>query len=439
MRIPFIRTFLSTVLLALTTWASAQSFALETAIDEHSDGEIKKAVKWIKKAQKHEDTKNKARTWFQTAKIMTSVATAKDSATRNLVDNPSKKALEAIEKCKELDKANDYQRKLPAVEAKLSGVLYQNAFDYYKQKEFKKSYELFKKVGSSRFRLLMTKAQRKMHKNDDINNRREALKSLDRLDTTAFHAFYYAGLSAEGMKQKGVSLDTTNLDSAAMQMYGPVIMSGIYEGEAILRMANILQKMGQERQMYRVVNEGLKEYPQHEGLLQKRALYYIQKGQLDSAEASLKRVIKKNPDNKGLRVLLGSIYDNFFNELATDSLGLDTLSSQDSTELSNEYFKKAKANYDSAITKDSSNYNAIRGLAMLYYNKGAFLYKGGKKKLQEKGKKFWRKGIPLLEKALDMKKSDTKVAKSLMTIHGRLGNVEKYKAVKKKAGLKSKN
>lgn len=438
MRSLFFNSLLSLCFLTISLSGGAQDIKLNTAIDKLGDAKqkdpgkaqrrnLKRALNSIEVAKDHEETKNRPQTWFTRARIMAMIAKAQDSATKALVDDALQKALHSIEKVKELGGEEDFKRQMPALKGDLSVPAFQEASKAFEEGNYQKAYELFKMAGESRAGLMMGHAQRKMKRNDDIDNIREAFESLEKIDTTAFDALYYAAIAAENVGKKDSSKQE-EMDSIAFRYYRQVIGTGFQEGKAIIRATDVLQRQGKEEAMLELLDQGIEQYPENTELIRKRAQYHLEKGDIEKAKKSVKKAAEKQEDDRNLKLILAGIYKSLSKKMRE----------KDSTESAKRYFDLAAKNYSESISKDSTGQSdqlALRGYGLLYYNEAAKLYQGGGQEEQKKAKELWRKEAePTLEKAFELDHDDETVSRALLKIYSRLGKPEEYKAVKKKGG-----
>lgn len=120
-------------------------------------------------------------------------------------------------------------------------------------------------------------------------------------------------------------------------------------------------EMGDEAGAEKVLEEGRKKFPEDSGLLFAEINSYLKKGKLDVLTDRLKQAIKQEPNNIGLYVTLGNVYDNLYQAMSKDK----------NDAKATEYFNEAKKYYEEATTKDPKNVDAIYSLGALYYNKAA--------------------------------------------------------------------
>jgi tetratricopeptide (TPR) repeat protein len=120
-------------------------------------------------------------------------------------------------------------------------------------------------------------------------------------------------------------------------------------------------ELGDEAGADKILAEGRKKFPEDSGLLFAEINSYLKKGKLDELTDRLKQAIKQEPNNIGLYVTLGNVYDNLY----------QAMSKEKNTEKANLYFGEAKKYYEQATAKDPKNVDAVYSLGALYYNQAA--------------------------------------------------------------------
>ncbi len=118
---------------------------------------------------------------------------------------------------------------------------------------------------------------------------------------------------------------------------------------------------GDEAGAEKILTEGRKKFPEDSGLLFAEINSYLKKGKLDELTDRLKQAIHQEPNNVGLYVTLGNVYDNLYQTMAKDK----------NEAKATEYFNEAKTYYEQASAKDPKNVDAVYSLGALYYNKAA--------------------------------------------------------------------
>jgi Flp pilus assembly protein TadD len=169
--------------------------------------------------------------------------------------------------------------------------------------------------------------------------------------------------------------------------------------------------------------EGRKAHPNDAALLFDEINVYLTKGKLDELTSSLKSAIAKEPNNVGLYVTLGNVYDNLYQR---------ELSAKNDAK-AKEYFDQAVKYYTDASAKDAKNANAVYSMGALYYNKAALLTQelnampddfsaAGQKKYQAKKDEItalFDQALPFFKKAESLDANDLNTLIALAEIFAR--------------------
>lgn len=401
----------------------SQSINLQSAIDEYGSENYKEALNYIEKAQKHDKTKNEPKTWFYRGEILKGIATSKDSSVRALHDEPVIGAKDAYQKSRELSGKNDYkQREMSMAFIELSGPAFDKGTKAYNKEEFEKALEYFSIAAQGRQVYDQQRKAAAEHQGEDPEEMAP--------DSIKFYALLNAARSAEKIEK----------DTAALQIYQQLAKNGFFKGDAYLYQAEIYDRREEHEKMLEVIDLGLQAYPDHVDLIRKRALYYIvEEEAYAKAEKGLEKSLEEQPDNEDLQLLLATVYKDLHDEMVDDSAAL-----------AKEYFAKAEDMFSDLVGEDSSNYDAMSGLGLMYYNTGVELNdRAGMedddekhKELKSRAEESWKKAMPILKKAFEVgeeKGRDTEtVTRSLMKIYARFNMPEEYKQLKKDAGFERK-
>ena len=124
---------------------------------------------------------------------------------------------------------------------------------------------------------------------------------------------------------------------------------------------NCKVETGDEAGAEKILTEGRKKFPEDSGLLFAEINAYLKKGKLNELTDRLKQAIKQEPNNVGLYVTLGNVYDNLY----------QTMTKEKNDAKATEYFNEAKNYYEQATAKDPANVDAVYSIGALYYNKAA--------------------------------------------------------------------
>ncbi len=132
--------------------------------------------------------------------------------------------------------------------------------------------------------------------------------------------------------------------------------AAVYEG-----LYNCQIQLGDEASSSKVLSEGRKKYPNDPALLFAEINAYLKAGKLNELTGRLQQAIDQEPENIGLYVTLGNIYDNLYQSASKDK---DDAKAK-------EYFDLAKKTYSDALAKNPNQLDANYSLGALYYNKAA--------------------------------------------------------------------
>lgn len=190
------------------------------------------------------------------------------------------------------------------------------------------------------------------------------------------------------------------------------------------------------------LNKGRVQFPNDVYLMNKETEIFLQKGQQQKALTNLQMVIAKEPNNAFLQCAIGTVYDNLANPKGKS--GKDTIKP---AEYEN-YITKAFEHYQKAVDLKSPNqdsyYNALYNLGALYHNYGITLYAKSmekatitelakkQKEIDAKSMDYYKKAIPFLEQALDVKPNDPTTMSALRTLYYKTGNEAKGKEMNDK-------
>lgn len=147
----------------------------------------------------------------------------------------------------------------------------------------------------------------------------------------------------------------------AIPLFRSLIAAGTDQPTAYEGLYTCLLESGDEAGAQSVLDEGRKKFPDDSGLLFAEINAYLKAGKLDELTGRLKTAIAKEPNNVGLYVTLGNVYDNLYQR---------ELQAKNETKAT-EYFEEAKKYYTQATEKDPKNVDAVYSLGALYYNKAA--------------------------------------------------------------------
>jgi tetratricopeptide (TPR) repeat protein len=187
-----------------------------------------------------------------------------------------------------------------------------------------------------------------------------------------------------------------------------------------------------------ILTKGRQALPNDMSLMNIETNYFLSKGKQQEALNNLKASIDKDPKNALFQLVIGNIYDNMANPK-------DKTTGKDGEKPANfdELFKNAEASYQKAIDLSGANkeiaYNSNYNMGAMYNNYGGYLQNKKadakitdltkqKKEIADneaKSQEYYKKAIPYLEKALEMKPDDKSTMVALRKLYMLTGNQAK--------------
>lgn len=274
----------------------------------------------------------------------------------------------------------------------------------------------------------------KLKKYDEASDFFEALASTNMVMTGKKDTsnYYNACVCAQKAKNQTKMLDYNN----------KMIELGIASSYNYQTIYELKTSQNDTTAAMEILNKGRTQFPNDVYLMNKETEIFLQKGQQQKALANLQMVIAKEPNNAFLQCAIGTVYDNLANPKGKS--GKDTTKP---AEYEN-YIAKAFEHYHKAVDLKSSNqdsyYNALYNLGALYHNYGITLYNNSmakatitelakkQKEIDAKSMDYYKKAIPFLEQALDVKPNDPTTMQALRTLYYKTGNEVKGKEMNDK-------
>jgi len=284
--------------------------------------------------------------------------------------------------------------------------------DRYSEKNYKAAYETFTAVAEA---------------NETLKGAGE--KGV--LDDAAVNTYvYYSALSAQ---QAGLSAEAEGLYKKLIAAKYELkeapgsIYSGLY---------NVLNAQKKEDEAIKVLEEGVKLYPNDTELLFTQINYYLKQNKLSELIDKLKLAIEKEKSNAGLYSTLASVYDNLAQIEAKNN----------NTAKSEGYAKDAQSYYEQALALDPKNFDAIYSMGAMYYNRAAGMTAdlnklqddysdAGTKKydaLKAKMNDYFGQALPYFQKAEALNPNDRNTLTAIREIFVRQGKLDMGEEFKKR-------
>jgi len=202
-----------------------------------------------------------------------------------------------------------------------------------------------------------------------------------------------------------------------------------------ISISNAFAAKGDTINAFETLKKGRVQYPSDLSLLNEEANLFIAKGQTMNAINNLKLAAEKDSKNAFIYLMLGTMYDNVANP--KDNNGKDKAKPANFDEM----FKNAETAYLKAIELNSPNkeyvFTANYNLGAMYNNYGGVLAArkpekltnmlAAQKEIEEQAKVQFKKAIPFLEQALNLKPDEKQCMKALRLLYLQTGNEAKAK------------
>jgi len=226
-------------------------------------------------------------------------------------------------------------------------------------------------------------------------------------DTTAY---YYAGITAQLDEDWDNALSNFSklleLGSKGSEIYGSIIRIYRFHEKDTLKALE-------------VVREAIKDHPANLDLKREEINLLIILDQLDDAKQKMEATLQDDPDNPSTYYSLAYMYDESGDEM------------------------KAIENYSKAIELNPEYFDAAFNLAVIYYNRGANLFKEANnlslneyqkkgEEIEERGRAQFRASLPYWEKATILEPEDILTLKNLQAVYIRLNMRDKASDVNAK-------
>src|SRR5690554_239138 len=217
---------------------------------------------------------------------------------------------------------------------------------------------------------------------------------------------YYTGLAASR---------SSNWEKAEEYLLEAVDLK-YAEGDAILLLNEVYTETKDSLKLAENLKKGFELYPEDDRILTTLINYYLQTSQNKEALEYLNTAIEKDPENHSFYNARGVLHD----------MGME--------------FEKALADYQKALELKDDYFEPLLNIGVIYYNQGAEEMNSANdikdNKAYEIAKKAanetFRKSLPYMEKAHELKPEDTMVLETLKNLYYRFDMMEKYNEVDEK-------
>lgn len=358
--------------------AVAQNSAVNSAVLNHKNGVLDKALEDINKATEHKKTKDKAKTWFYHGVIH-----------QDLIGNPiygklaneqtADVALASFNRTLEIDgKDGQFGKMVPERMELLYGQILNQAVEF--------------------------------HNNQDWDNAIAKYDMASKVNPTDTTAILYAAYAS-----------TAKQDYATAVNYYDKLINVGHDTEDVYKAKIQLQQAveASDEQVMTTIAEALEKHPNSVYLMQEELRYYLKNDRADEAMDKLERNIKADPNNASLYAVRGNLEERKGN--------LDAAYKS---------YKKAVEidpnNFDGYFNLGVLEYNKGSDFNNRAAKMDYATYKKQGPKLEAQAKKHYEASLPYFEKALEIQPDDQATLANLQRVYTRLKRTADAERVGKK-------
>lgn len=358
--------------------------AAEAFIDNN---DLAAAEERIKDALEHDKSKDWPKTYVVAARL-SAAQFANDKSKKDLLLEASNyyfKAAELDEQGNAKGKGKGrYQKDIKVALTFFMPELQNAGIDAFNEEEYELAMAIFENV---------------------INLNKLSLYKEDNLPADSVF-IYYTGLAASR---------SDNWDKAE-DYFLQAIDLNYAEGDAVLLLNEVYTHTKDSVKIEENLKRGFELYPEDDRILTTLINYYLQTSQNDEALEYLNTAIKNDPDNHSFYNARGVLND-----------------------MSKSY-EDALADYTKALELKEDYFEPLLNIGVIYYNRGAEemnaandikdnrKYEAAKKEANE----TFRKSLPYMEKAHELKPEDTMVLETLKNLYYRFEMNDKYEEINEK-------
>lgn len=208
----------------------------------------------------------------------------------------------------------------------------------------------------------------------------------------------------------------------ASKLFKELIDADKAEAPVYAQYFDILYKDGNKDEAWKIFEKGQEKYPTSTELLFAGINAKIVEKDYDKLKKMLAKAIAAEPENASIYTALGNVYMSLFNEEYAKNGNNETATS---------YFDESLKYFNTAVTKDPKQFDAIYSIGSLYFNKaveiikvanGLPMDKESQKKytaMMEESKQLMATALPYFQKTEAMEPNDLNTLIALSEIFAR--------------------
>lgn len=367
----------------------AQKGKVNLALSLKEAGKLDKAISTIEEAidvnnPKAESSINWPKTWEARGEIFQAVFQSKDENYRKLHADPLTEAFKSYKKAIELDSKSNYSK---SIKIKLQMLIH----DLSVQAEAAFNTQNYTKALAS-FEQILTIENTPVYKDE----------SPELVDTVII---YNAALSAYN----------ANRYDKAIEYYKKAVLYKYNGAQTYERLTESYLSKKDTTGALEIMYQGLKEYPGYTPILVQLINVYEKRNNIAEAMRYVDLAISNEPRNESFHLFKGILCDRM------------------------NYTEDAIKSYLKAIELKSDHFDALFNLGIVYYNLGvkqidvankvpsnqSEMYESEKNKADLE----FKKALPYLEKAYELKANDRSLLEALKNVYYRIHILDKYEAI----------
>ena len=339
------------------------------------------AKKYIDLATQDAETGAKAKTWANRAEIYMNLHNSKDAKVADLKNGALDEAAKAYAQTVKFDEKGNFPQAKQGL--KVCAIIASNAgIENFKAAKYPEALNNFEK---------------------SIQLNEEFLQTVDS------NAIYNAALSAD--KSQNYDKAIQYFQKAIDIKYG-----GSEDGPSLYSLlADSYLKKGDKTNYIATVQKGRQAYSNDKQLILSELNYFIEAGKYKEAITNLELAISKEPNNEIFPFNIGVIYDN----LANPGEGKPAPTEKEF----NDFLDKAEVAYKKAIELNPAYFDALYNIGALYFNRAVKqseivnnIKDNNKYKIESaKVDEIFKKSLPYLEKAEEIRSNDIDTYKNLIS------------------------
>lgn len=366
----------------------AQKGKVTTALSNKEAGKLDKAIAAINEAvdvnnPKTESSINWARTWEVRGEIYQAVFQSKDESTKKLHADPLAEAFKSYQKAIELDTKNKFSNSVKIKLQLLIGDLILQAETAFNAQNYDNAFSSFEQILAI--------------ENTPIYK----AETPEQVDTVII---YNAALSAYNAK----------LYDKAIEYYKKAIIYKYNGAQTYERLSESYLSKKDTAGVLEALQQGLKVYPGNSAILVQLINIYEKENRLKEAQKYLDLAISHEPNNESFYLFRGILFDRMNNP------------------------EEAIKSYLKAIELKPENFDAFFNLGIVYYNLGVKQIDVANSVPSNQSEKYatekdkadleFKKALPYLEKAYELKTNDRSLLEALKNVYYRIQMLDKYDA-----------